>query len=113
MSKGNYQIPFDAHGNQLAYPTAQYNPETRDWEIFWKDNVVFEATLAYSGFSRGRSAAGFKMKDSDGHRYYLMMSEMDRIMALGGWDGNKITGKWTFVKKGQNYGVQLIERAER
>jgi len=113
MSKKTYQIPFDFEGNQLAYPDSRYNPNTRTWDTIWKDNYFFEATLTYDGFSRGRSAAGFDLKDEEGHLYYLMMSEMDRIMALGGWDGNKITGKWTFVKKGQNYGITLIERAER
>lgn len=113
MSKGTYKIPFSMIGNQMAYPISQYNPSTECWEIDWRDNYVFEATLTYAGFSRGRSAAGFELVDEEGHLYYLMMSEMDRIMALGGWDGNKITGKWTFVKKGQNYGIMLIKRVER
>lgn len=99
---GNYQIPFDKDGNLLSYP---YNPAE------WRDNYVFEETLEYRTYYRGRSSATIEFNDSDGHRYEMFLSDFHNVMQAKGLDGKKVTGKWTFIKKGQNYGIKAVTDA--
>lgn len=98
--KKPYQIPFDENGNQI------------DWEGWssteWRDNYQFEATLTYRSYGRGRSSVTFYWNDADGHSYTMFLSDLDDILSKGKLDGNCVTGRWTFVKKGSSYGVKLI-----
>lgn len=101
MAKSGYRIPF-CEGDMLAY--ADYWRGT----VEWRDNEQFEATLKYVGFERGRSAAHLIFEDENGHSFPMFLQQFDEIMHAGGFDGNKIYGKWVGVKRGQNYGVQLF-----
>lgn len=100
MIKANYQIPFDEAGNQMSYPES--------WrEIEWRENSPFIDTLTYKGYSRGRSAANIEFERSDGASVSFFMVDFHHIapkMAFG-----CITGLFQFVKRGQNYGCQLVD----
>ncbi|VWC90391.1 hypothetical protein BLA17378_04526 [Burkholderia aenigmatica] len=100
MSKGSYQIPFDTNGNQLGYPVT--------WRgIEWRDNEPFEDTLIYKGYGRGRSSAVLIFKRaSTGTEVQFFMSDFDDIVncLLRG----AVSGRFDFVKKGQNYGCKMI-----
>jgi hypothetical protein len=97
--KGNYQIPFK-NGNLQSYP---YNPDE------WRDNYEFEETLEYVTYYRGRSSATIAFKDSQGHTYEMFLTDFDDVMKRKGFNGKFVTGKWTFVKRGQNYGIRLAD----
>ena len=102
----NYQIPFDDQGNQQHYPSNIY----RDGKIIgpvFKDNEEFEDALIYDGYSRGRSAAYFNFeRKSTGTNVTVFLTDFEDmipIMVNGG-----ITGRFTYTKRGQNYGVKLV-----
>ena len=71
------------------------------------NNYEFTDTLVYSGYSRGRSAAYFNFKSKTDERNYTVFltdfEEMVFKMANG-----EITGKFTFCKRGQNFGLKMI-----
>lgn len=103
--KGNYPIPFDAEGNQLHYA------ETWRRDLEWRDNHVFDATLRYAGYCRGRSAA------------YMLFVRVDTLASvvvfLGDFDPvvarmvkGEVSGRFTFCKRGQNYGCCLVDEGE-
>jgi len=98
--KGAYPIPFDKDGHLLSFP---YNPHE------WRDNYVFEGTLKYRTYYRGRSSATIDFEDSDGRTYEMFMSDFNDLMLAKGFNGQEVTGKWTFVKKGKNYGIKLAK----
>ena len=77
------------------------------YKLHWKDNYEFEDTLKYSGYSRGNSSCTVQFKSvNDGKEYTMFMVELnDCIDKLV--DG-KLTGKFTFCKRGQNYGIKLL-----
>ena len=104
MRKQQYQIPFDDSGMQ-QYP-AHYVDGFR-----WEDNREFEETLTLTGYSRGRSAAGFEFRDSQGKCYYMFLTDMVELVTGNVLDHGKITGTWTFCKRGANYGVRLVRAA--
>lgn len=99
MAKGDYQVPFDADGNQQDYP---------GWRgTEWRDNFEFEDFLAYKNYGRGRSSITFTMERSNGGTVSVFVSDFDDMlphMTFG-----KLHGRFTFVKKGQNYGCKLVE----
>ena len=112
MSKGDYQIPFDRDGNQQHYPepwwVGEYPNHTQEGAK-WRDNTPFVDTLTCEGFSRGRSAAYFRFSRQDGKRVCMFLKELES--ALPHMAGGKLSGTFQFIKRGQNYGIQLKEPA--
>lgn len=95
---GQGDVPFNQEGNQMSWADS--------WQVAeWKPNEEFNETLVFDGYGRGRSSAVlyFKGKES-GRRYSMFMRDADD--ALGGL---AIYGKWTFVKRGGNYGIKLAD----
>lgn len=80
---GDYKIPFDRDGNQQHYPEywwiGQY-PNNERAGPEWRDNVPFQDTITYKGFSRGRSAAYFRFEKSDGKEVTVFLKELDEMM---------------------------------
>jgi hypothetical protein len=79
-------------------------------DIVWKENFEFEDTLELTGMSRGRSAANFNLKSiTDGKNYNLFMTDTVDLIQNSTINKGKITGRWTFCKRGQNYGVKIVK----
>ena len=124
------KIPFDGHGNQVHYSGEigivpdelkyeadepegkrrfrnEWITKARDGRT-WKDNFEFDAHLAFVGMSRGRSAAYFHLRSAEGNTYTMFMSDILDLLQRGRVIEGACYGRWTFVKKGSNYGVKLI-----
>lgn len=120
--KWQYDIPFDRDGNQQDYPQewyvptgevkkAQYPPfpeypVTRAEGPIWKPNCEFDDTLTLVGYGRGRSSITFDFKRTDGTKVSMFVS--DFYEAVFKMAEGKITGRFTFIKKGQNYGCKMV-----
>lgn len=99
--KKKYQIPFDENGDLINYPESFMNP-------VFKDNFEFGDTLEYVDYSRGRSAAYFNFVSLNTNRKYTMfMTDFNDIVHL--LEKGRITGTFTFQKRGMNYGVKKID----
>lgn len=123
--KGIYDIPFDKDGNQQDYPMCWYVPtgemkkypnsamSDREYPVTrpegpnWVTNFEFEDTLELVSYGRGRSSVTFTLKRSDGTTVSMFVS--DFFDAAFKMKEGKITGRFTFIKKGQNYGCKLVE----
>jgi len=105
MNKTNYEIPFDENGNQLSYPATWMNGY-QNKDVIFKDNFIFEDTLCFVEFQRGRSSAIAKFHRSSTNTYCTVflsdLAEIIKNMKYG-----NIQGTFTFCKKGQNYGLKL------
>jgi hypothetical protein len=113
-----------AHGNpgiikggQLGYANDwRYDDEEKDlgkpdrFGTYWLDNFVFEDTLEFDHCARGRSAATFHFKRSDGSKVQFFMQETARLFPF--FDKGKVTGRFTFVKRGANYSCSIIDPSE-
>ena len=98
--KGDYQIPYTKHGDQRHYP--------EEWcgGLVWRDNEVFEDTLTFDGYMRGRSAAYLVFKRaSSGTTVVVFLSDFEAMVPA--MVRGEIVGRFTFTKKGQNYGCKL------
>jgi hypothetical protein len=98
-SKKNYQIPFNVKGDLMSY---EYHG------AIMKDNFEFSDTLTYNGYGRGRSAASLYFTDAKGITYSMFLSDFDDLMKTKKLIGDQVSGKWTFVKKGSNYGIKFL-----
>ncbi len=101
MPKGDYKIPFDKDGNQQHYADSWMT------DLEWRDNAPFVATLTYVGYSRGRSAAYFDFKDHNGKIVIVFLKDFEAMIPH--LVKGSVTGSFKFIKRGQNYGCQLIK----
>jgi hypothetical protein len=78
-------------------------------QIVWLPNYVFEDTLVYDGYSRGRSAAyfGFKSKTT-GRKFTVFLKDFEEGFAHEMVKG-EVKGRFTFCKRGSNYGTARIK----
>jgi hypothetical protein len=105
--KGNYQIPFDSEGNQLDY----HDPSG------WKastlvDNFEFDDTLSLCSYGRGRSSVTFTMERNNGQTVSVFVSDFFDMANNKHFAAGQITGRFTFTKRGQNYGCKLLQAVE-
>ena len=77
----------------------------------WKPNEEVELTLHYKGFSRGRSAVTFYWVDDDGHKYPMFIKDVDELLRqdIG---ASSIHAIFTYVKRGDNYGIKFLRRVD-
>lgn len=71
------------------------------------ENRVFDDTLTYMGYARGRSSAVFNFKDSTGATYQMFMKDVDELLSSKNLIDGKVTGTWTYCKRGKNFGIKL------
>lgn len=123
-------IPFNRNGNMLDYSYWGISEEEKEIckengkvehyfgngeiaEVF-VPNFEFEDELVFEKFSRGRSSvkAHFISCTND-KRYEMFISDFGDVIREGHLIGDRIMGKFSFVKKGQNYGVVLLKGGEQ
>ncbi|GLO66231.1 hypothetical protein [Oceanobacillus kimchii] len=73
------------------------------------ENRVFKEVLTYDGYGRGRSSAVFYFKDSTGATYQMFMTDMDDLLKHKSIMDQKISGEWTYQKRGKNFGIRLAD----
>lgn len=77
----------------------------------WKPNEKIELTLHYDGYGRGRSAVTFYWKDDDGHKYPMFIKDVDELLRQD-MGVSSVHGIFTYVKRGANYGIKFLRRAD-
>lgn len=99
-------------GELLPYSYFDY-PETHNGDIEWRENCVFQDDLRYDGYYRGRSAAGFRfVSENDGKTYNMFMKDFDDAMKARRFFKDRLIGQFTYVKRGQNYGIRIIPESD-
>lgn len=94
-----------------------YRGETVEIEIYpgrkemWKPNEEIELTLHYNGYGRGRSAVTFYWKDDEGHQYPMFIKDVDELLRQD-MGVSSVHGIFTYVKRGANYGIRFLRKAE-
>lgn len=96
------QIPYDQHGSPVPYEGARAS-------LVWKDNEPFRATLKFERFERGRSAAHaiYAKADDPSWQVQMFLSDLGDVIERGEAPF-LLTGRWVFVKRGQNYGIKKL-----
>lgn len=113
-------VPFSETGSPLDYVErvisqhdlvgiGPFMTEQYGRKIYWKPNVEFEARLTFNGFERGRSAAHAIFTDDGSNTQYQMFLKDFADMFEYGVAGKYIYGKFTFVKRGKNYGIRYLQ----
>jgi hypothetical protein len=108
------KIPFDQHGSPVPYVRGFARPDdvVPDSRYVWEDNVPFKTTLVFKRFERGRSAAHaiYAKGDDPSWEATIFLSDLEDVIAKG-YAPLYLTGHFEHVKRGQNYGVKLIDIA--
>lgn len=96
------KIPFNSNGHLVSYV------ERHMKDVEWVECYEFETKMEIDSMSRGRSSATFNLVSAEGHHYSMFMVDCVNMMKTGTICKGAIYGKWTFCKRGQNYGVKLV-----
>lgn len=99
---GDYLVPYSSDGSLLSYA-----PYCR---VPLSPNEPFHATLRFDQFLRGRSAAHAYFVDDETKRQFPMFLT-DLAKAIPLLKEGRITGKWCVAKRGENYGIRLMEES--
>lgn len=103
--EGPGDIPTSTHVELVSYDG--YG------DIEWRPNSEFYAELELIGSSRGRSSVVFRYRDvKTGIFYPLFVSSVEDILRRASVKNGRVTGLWRVAKKGQNYGLELMETVE-
>lgn len=102
---GDYKIPF-RDGNQMEYEFNYYKDGKLNSPIL-VDNFEFEDELEFIDYGRGRSSVTFTFERLSNAKTVSMFVS-DFSGAIPHMINGKLKGKFTFVKKGQNYGCRMI-----
>jgi len=79
-------------------------------DVEWRPNDPFEATLELVHSSRGRSSAVYIYRDiATNIRYPLFLSSVEFMLRHATIKAGQVTGVWQVVKRGQNYGLDMLE----
>ena len=97
--------PHEVKGSLLSH--AHYIDEDN---VEFVENRIFDETLTYAGYGRGRSSAVFYFTDSTGAAYQMFMTDMDDLLKKCDLIDGNVNGTWTYCKRGQNYGIKLAPR---
>ena len=79
----------------------------------WKKNFKFHDTLEISGMEHGQSAKYLLLVSmTTGKKYTMFVRDVIDMIRNATIDHGKIEAWWTFTKRGQNYGVAVLEMDE-
>lgn len=119
MTSKPIQIPFDEKGRFLDFVRIRNGEPYKG--IVWQDNFEFAGPVKVVGMERGRSAARYVIEvtpfvapdplivDGPVRAIMFMTDFLAAIQKKGALPGGLIPGTFTFVKRGQNYGVKLVD----
>lgn len=80
-------------------------------KIDWVELQPFYAqSMEFVGYSRGQSSTKFDVEDENGLQYPIFVSDLFEILKSGNIYSGVIYGEtWQAAKKGQNYGIRLVQ----
>lgn len=75
----------------------------------WRPNEPVRMTLTLNTYERGRSAARFVWRDTEGRKFPMFMVDVLALMKTKqGVQGGTVTDRWIVVKRGTNYGIAAL-----
>lgn len=84
-----------------------WKPDGND-NFKWIQNYTWSDTLTLVEMGRGQSAAFFVLKSEiSGKTYYMFMKDLLDMILSRTIEKGKISGNFTYVKRGNNYGVKV------
>jgi hypothetical protein len=97
-------FPF-LDGKLLSFADKYYHGRLPNFE--WRQNEIFEDTITYVTYSRGRSSALLIFKrQSNGEQVEFFMTDGNDLIPL--LVNGSYTGKFTYTKRGRNHAVKAV-----
>ena len=88
---------------QSIYDSQRDRPTVIQPTIF--PNTPFQDELKFTGFTRGRSAAGATFTNAAGQNFYMFLTDLTSAVPL--LEKGVLKGTFLYVKRGTSFGVQL------
>lgn len=110
------KAPFKKSGGLWHFPPTDKElndprmPIHKRPTLEWREVKEWRETMLVIGQQRGRSAAFFLLCGGDGgtDSYPMFMSDAAEMMKTATIIKGTVTGRWTVIKRGQNYGIKYL-----
>jgi hypothetical protein len=87
--------------------------DAKNYDYDFIDPEEFVDTFEITGYYRGRSAAGLELKSaSTGGDCCMMIKDLTFMVMNADIQDGKVTGRWIYKKRGQNYSVEYLGRVQ-
>jgi hypothetical protein len=99
-----YKVPLDSEtgGQYLGYGKSNHTN--------WVDNFEFVADLRIEWMSWRQASTVRLIDDVTGQRFHMFIADLQNTILFGKTIADsKISGTWTFIKRGTEYGVKLVD----
>ena len=107
----NIMIPVKRDTEEMFnYVGTMYEciPEGNE-QFKWVPNHLWSDTINIIDYERGNSAARFVLlSEVTGKRYYMFMTDMLYMIKTHNIEKGRISGAFTYVKRGKNYGIKTV-----
>ena len=80
-------------------------------EVVWKPNKEVKLTLHYTSYNRNRSSVIFYWEDEKGREYPMFVRDIDELLKQN-IGTSSVRAIWTYVKRGQNYGIKFLRKVK-
>jgi len=104
----DFEVSFESNGDLSRFNHPSYNTKGKK-----EQNSVFSDTLEYVGyFSATGGNSHIQMKSLvSGRTYHMFMTDFHEALCTKRFVDNRITGLFTFVKKGCSQGTRIFFEA--
>jgi hypothetical protein len=102
MAKGQYKVPFTPGKGMARYGNAEV------------DNYVFSEVLGIDFITTTRSSAIVHLVSViTENRYTMFVTEFNELLRAKKFKNGCINGSFTFVKRGNSFGIRLLSDEEK
>lgn len=106
-------VPFSPAGDLQHHPSISYGTvdgKSTCTAPTWKETYEFQDILEISDLEKSRNASYFVLKSKKNKlQYPAFLQDILYMIANSNARYGAIHGRWTFVKRGSNYGIVLVE----
>ncbi len=103
--EGKIPIRRNSNGTLQQLDWYQENSWMKDVELV--DNYIFEDTLRYKEYGKGRSSVTFYFESDKGDKYTMFISDFDDLLQDRKEVWN-LDGRFAFRKQGANFGIKYL-----
>jgi hypothetical protein len=109
----------DEHPTQVPFSTKESNAGSLvstisffNKDIVWKDNYEFDGQLMIAKMYKYANTLKVTLCGENGEEYPMFFKDFTFMVNNATIDYGEVSGRWTFTKRGNSFGIKMIVKNE-